>query len=200
MAIFNRGITIGSAEQMTNVKHHNLVDQATVSSIDRQDFNTANTSPVHIGSAAPSSPATHLHWFDTSNNTLKRYDGTRFAIVGSGVMLTNKSGGVVAANACVVVDTANNQSFTTTTMASNTLAIGVTAVSSNDGDVVPVIDKGEFDVNIGNAASVPGGPVSTSTSAGVASATGTIDASVFARTIEVDLSGSPKLVRCFLGL
>ena len=141
-ATVSRGYTFTSTEQVTNTKFHTLIDSATIANIDRSNFDLTTTSPVHIGSSSPSSPAAGHLWYDTSNSLLRLYDGSIFQPVSRGYSYTNRSGSSVSAGDVVIIDTANASSVKKTTTASSPLAFGVVLVGAADAASCIVITEG----------------------------------------------------------
>jgi len=197
MADVTRGQTFGATEEVTNTKLHNLVDGATVTNIDKDDADSSNTSFTHIASTSPSSPYTGLLWLDTSTNILKRYDGSNFVPVNSGesVRFTNKSGAQVIAGDVVVVDTANDESFVTTTTANNQDVLGVALETISDDAAGGVAFAGLHDVNL-VAAGTRGNFIQTSTTDQAAQQTTTQDGGTFG--IVVESTGGAGLAKCVL--
>ena len=190
MATITRGFTFAANELVTNTKLHNLMDAGTVSLIDRSDADPANTSFIHIGSSSPGSPYTGLHWFDTSTEVLRRYDGTDFQPVANGIVLTNRSGGNVVKGDPVVIDTGNDTSFDTTTTANNQGVLGVAAETISDTSTGVIIVSGRHVVNV-TGSGTRGDYLQTSTTPGAAKASTTQDSGTFARLL---VSGSASLL------
>lgn len=141
-ATVSRGYTFTATEQVTNTKFHSLVDSATIANIDRSNFDLTTTSPVHIGSSSPSSPAAGHLWYDTTNALLRLYDGSIFQPVSRGYSYTNRSGSSVSAGDVVIIDTANASSVKKTTTASSPLAFGVVLIGAADAASCVVITEG----------------------------------------------------------
>jgi len=195
MADLTRGITFGATEEVTNTKLHNLVDAGGITNIERGDNKSSNTSFIHLASTVPSTPVTNEFWFDTTANQLKRFDGTNFVPVASSVLMTNKSGGQVVAGDIVIIDTANDQSFTTTTTANNQDVIGVAAETIADNAAGIVITHGVAEVNM-VAATTRGDFVQTSTTVKTAQSSTGQDGGTIG--ILLDTIGSAGLATCVL--
>lgn len=197
MADVTRGFTFGATEEVTNTKLHNLIDAATVTNIDKDDTDSSNTSFIHIGSTSPGSPYVGLHWFDTSTNILKRYDGTVFVPVASAdsMLLTNKSGGQVVAGDVVIVDVTTDESFTTTATANNQTVFGVALETISNNSSGTVAFSGKHKVNIGSAAAL-GEFIQTSSVVKEAQTSTTQDGGTFGIVLEaIGVSG---LATCVL--
>lgn len=179
-AVISRGYTFGATEQVTNTKFHTLIDSATISNIDRSNFDLTTTSPVHIAGSSPSSPVNGHLWYDTSNAVLRMYDGTAFQPVARGYIYTNRSGSSVVAGDVVILDNGNAQSVTKTTTASSTRAFGVVLVGGADAASVIVLTEGYApSVKVTGSTSI-GNYLFTSTTSGSADPSATIAQGAFA--------------------
>lgn len=181
-AVITRGYTFGATEEVTNTKLHSLVDSATISSIDRSNFDTATASPVHINASSPGSPSAGNLWFDTTNSIMLEYNGTlsKWVPVARGMVFTNRSGASVAAGDLLILDTANARSVKTTTTANSTLVFGVAASSANDLADVIVITEGYVPTMKVTGSTSIGQYLYTSTTAGKAAPSSTVASGIFA--------------------
>lgn len=129
---------------------------------------TDHHTPIATGAAANAA---------TFNSPLEQLDAAITAGLG-GVTLTNKSGGSLAANDCVIVDTANNEAVTTTTSAGSILRPGIVLVGGAANAEVTVSLLGEVTVVVDGAAT-RGQYFKTSTTARRVMPTSTLDVGVF---------------------
>lgn len=175
-----RGKTFGATEEVTNTKLHQLVDNATGADIDQSNM----SSSIGVASRSSSAPSdTDGLWVDTSATppVLRHYDGTEWIPSGPFALLTNKSGGTRAAGDVVIVDTANAGSYTTTTTANNQRAIGVVMASTaNNADGLVAITGARVTNLAVTATTAVGDFLATSTTAGSAIPSSTIQAGTFA--------------------
>ena len=163
MATLTKGKTFGATETVTNTKLHQLIDSGSVSDIDGNDFDLSKASPVIVQSGAPSAPQTGTTWFDTTNNVLRIYDGTKFQMVAFGRVYTNNSGAQLDAGDAVILDIANDESVTTTTSANNVKGFGVAMNTASDAADVVVITDGYVPSIKVTGATTPGQYLATST-------------------------------------
>lgn len=113
----------------------------------------------------------------TINDRLDQLDAAIIAGLG-GSTLTNKSGGSLATNDCVVVDTANNAAVTTTTSGGNINRPGIILSGGAADAEVTVTFLGEATVVV-DAAGTRGQWIKTSTTARRVTPTSTLDVGVF---------------------
>lgn len=113
----------------------------------------------------------------TINDRLDELDAAIQAGLG-GVTLTNKSGGSLAANDCVVIDTGNDEAVTTTTSSGNTNRPGIILVGGANNAQVTISYLGEVTVVV-DGAGTRGQWIKTSTTAKQVTPTGTLDVGVF---------------------
>lgn len=113
----------------------------------------------------------------TINDRLDELDAAIQAGLG-GVTLTNKSGGSLAANDCVVIDTGNDEAVTTTTASGNTNRPGIILVGGANNAQVTVSFLGEVTVVV-DGAGTRGQWIKTSTTTKQVTPTGTLDVGVF---------------------
>ena len=97
--------------------------------------------PIATGAAANAA---------TFNSVFEQLDAAITAGLG-GITLTNQSGGSLAANDCVVVDTSNDEAVTTTTTGGDTTRPGVVVAGGVDGAEVTVSLLGEVTVVVDGA-------------------------------------------------
>jgi hypothetical protein len=144
----------------------NAANGATAVGFTLNTSNTLSTQGSKLVSVLNNS--TEKFYIDKDGNVYA--SGTILSGNGAGHLLTNKSGGIVANRALVVIDTANNSSFTTTTTSYAVMGYGVvTGVGlgvSNDADGDGVCDAndncmvtygGEVDVTLTNASTTSRG-------------------------------------------
>jgi len=113
----------------------------------------------------------------TLNDRLDQLDAAIEAGLG-GVTLTNKSGGSLAANDCVVVSTANDEAVKTTTSAGDTARPGIVLAGGAADAEVTVTFLGEVTVVV-SAAGTRGQWIKTATVAKRVTPTSTLDVGVF---------------------
>lgn len=135
MATVTRGKTFAVTETVTSTSLHQLVDDATVTEIDRGDA-ASSTSFVTISGSVPTSMKTGELFFDTTAQQeklkVKIASQTIPIAVGPGTEfhLTNKSGSSAALGSVVVLNTGADSSFTSTTSAGDVDVVGVVADGS----------------------------------------------------------------------
>ena len=109
--------------------------------------------------------------------------------------LTNGSGGTIAANRAVILDTAADSSFTTTTTERDDAFIGITAESVTDGAVGTLVIDGVYDIYCSGAVA-RGDYIITSTDAGVSKSGGTTNnANAYAYALE---AGTDANITCYV--
>lgn len=179
-ATISRGKTFGATETVTNTKLHQLVDNATISGIDQTNIASGYGLAIRSTSAPTSTDAI---WVDTncSPPVVKIYSGSEWVVTGAYAVLTNKSGGSIAAGDVVVVDTTTAGSFTTSTVGSDITVLGVAMQSiANNADGVIAL-AGARVLNVAVDGTVTKGQfLKTSTVAKQATPTSTGDTGVFA--------------------
>ncbi len=79
-ASITKGKTFTSTETLQPADFHELIDDATISGIDRTNF-SATARPVHIGTTAPSSPITGDLWWDSTNTLFKVYENSAWSTI-----------------------------------------------------------------------------------------------------------------------
>lgn len=124
--------------------------------------------PIATGAAANAA---------TFNSVFEQLDAAITAGLG-GITLTNQSGGSLAANDCVVVDTSNDEAVTTTTTGGDTTRPGVVVAGGVDGAEVTVSLLGEVTVVV-DGAGTRGQWIKTSSTAKRVTPTSTLDVGVF---------------------
>lgn len=129
---------------------------------------TDHHTPIATGAAANAA---------TFNTVFEQLDAAITAGLG-GVTLTNKSGGSLAANDCVIVDTANNEAVTTTTSVGSILRPGIVLVGGAANAEMTVSLLGEVTVVV-DAAATRGQYFKTSTTAKRVTPVSTLDVGVF---------------------
>lgn len=122
---------------------------------------------------APTDPAISA----TINDRLDQLDAAILAGLG-GITLTNKSGGALAANDCVIVDITNNEAVTTTNTLGSITRPGIVLVGGANNAEVTVSLLGEVTVVVSATAS-RGQWFKSSTVAKRVSPTATLDVGVF---------------------
>ena len=188
MATVTKGKTFGATEEVTNVKLHQLVDSATITSIDSADFDLAATQPIHVGTAAPSD-TTQRGWYDTTNNVFRMKDsGNVYQPVSGAQFFTNKSGGALAAGDVVIIDTSNDSAVTTTTTANSTSVMGVVLIGGADEAEVAVITEGYCPAVTVTGSTDNGDYLFTSTTAKKADPNSSHGSGAFGRALTTDSS------------
>ena len=129
---------------------------------------TNHHTPIATGAAANAA---------TWNTVFEQLDAAITAGLG-GITLTNKSGGALSTNDCVIVDTANNEAVTTTTSAGSILRPGIILVGGAVNSQVTVSLIGEVAVVVDGAAT-RGQYFKTSTTAKRVTPVSTLDVGVF---------------------
>lgn len=131
-------------------------------------MSTTFHTPIATGAAANAA---------TFNSVFEQLDAAIAAGLG-GITLTNKSGGTLAANDCVIVDITNAEAVTTTTTLGSTTRPGIVLVGGAANAEVTVSLLGEVTVVVSATAS-KGQWFKTSTVAKRVSPTATLDVGVF---------------------
>lgn len=103
-----------------------------------------------VSLSAPSD--TDAIWFDQNLSLVRIYDGTDWQPLNRGIVLTNKSGSPVVKGDVVVVDTANDSAFTSTTTVNHSRVIGVAAEAIANNAKGVIITFGEATVNLSTSA------------------------------------------------
>lgn len=188
VATLTKGHTFGSTDQLTHTLAHAMVDGATISNIDRTNFDNSSASPVHLASSAPSGANAGNTWYDTTNAILRMYDGNTWQPVARGYVYTNRSGSSVAAGDVVIRDTANANAVKKTTTANDSKVFGVCLHAASDVAEVVVITEGRCPAVTVSGSTAIGNYLFTSTSGGVASPSATIGAGVFGRALTTSAS------------
>jgi hypothetical protein len=185
MADVDSGQPFAANESLTNIKLHNLFDNATVDSFVRADLTNA-TSPIHIAASAPTVSPTPIAgnvWYDTTNAFLRIYDGTDWVPWSRGWAYTNRSGSSVVAGDIVIIDTGNASSVTKTTAASSTNVFGVVLVGGADTAKVIVSTEGRVPtVNVDGATAI-GDYLFTGTTSGSATPSSTLAEGAIGRAL-----------------
>ena len=189
MAVVTRGHTYAVNGQVTNTNLHTLVDGATVTDINRADAKS-DTGFITIQTTSPTTPKTGEGWFDTTLGIARIYDGTNFVILGKAEVLTNKSGAQRVAGDVVIISTAADRSFTTTTTAQDPLVCGVVlGTVANDAKGV-VLMPGSYAPTIKvTGATTAGQFLATGTTAAKATASATPTRGTFAIAMSADAGG-----------
>lgn len=103
MATVTRGATVGSGGEVTNTFLNSLVNDGSVTNIDRTDLDTSEASLIHKSGAEPPSPVDNEFWHDRQTDLLKRYDSsdTEFRGMAGGAAFTIASSNGVDAGSPV---------------------------------------------------------------------------------------------------
>jgi hypothetical protein len=156
---FTKGTDIAASEEdVSNTKHHSLVDSATTNNDGDRTNMAQGTSLVHVASSAPTANPTPINghlWYDSTNNILMEYDGTAWLPVARGIVLVNRSGGALALGDVVTLDTGSDISVTTSAVANNTEVVGIVLVGAANLSNVIVITEGRAPtVNVADATAI----------------------------------------------
>lgn len=188
MATVTRGKNYGATETVTNTNLHQLVDSATVTSIDSVDFDLTTTNPVHVGTSAPSD-TDQRPWYDTTNNVFRIKDGAGvYQPVSRGHFFTNKDAGTVAIGDVVIIDTSNDNAVKRTTTATDTLVFGVILVGGAADAEVIVITEGYCPSVKVTGSTNNGDYLFTSTTTGKADPSASFGQGAFARALNTSAS------------
>lgn len=189
MATFTTGNSWSPGDEVTAAKLNLMISGMTVSDLNRSEV-SATTRVVTTGTSAPSTPSEGELWWDTTNDILHVYTGTKWQSISRqfSVVLTCQTN--ANAGDVVILDTGNASSVDTTTTATSTGVVGVLAEAVTGAPASGcVIVSGLATVNVTGTTAI-GDYLFTSTTAGQADPSATYAEGAFARALTADSGGA----------